>query len=322
MTCRREFLRQALAATAVIGPAAAQQQPLPGPEPTMANVPYGDHPRQVLDFWKPAAPRPTPLVFFIHGGGWVNGDKSGARRTLGIGPFLERGIAVASINYRLIPQAQEAGVEPPVSWPLADAARALQFVRSKAAEWNLDRARVGACGGSAGACSSLWLAFHDDLAQPGSDDPVARESTRLWCAAVLGAQTSLDPQQTRAWMPNMRYGGHAFGFRMPGQDGATEFQRYFDGREKVLPWIRQYSPFEHAGPGDPPVFLEYPAQDKPAQVGEEQKDPTHSAVMGVTLAARLQQHHCEAHLAYPGHPDPEYKDFKEFLIRKLTLPAR
>src|SRR6185295_17550271 len=105
--------------------------------------------------------------------------------------------SVVSVEYRFVPQAQAAGVKPPVEWPLRDAARALQFVRSKAVEWNLDKKRIGATGGSAGACSSLWLAFHNDLADPKSADPIARESTRLWCAAVLGAQTSLDPRQLK-----------------------------------------------------------------------------------------------------------------------------
>lgn len=55
--------------------------------------------------------------------------------------------------------AEADGVKPPVKVPLHDAARALQFVRSKAAEWNIDKQRIGAAGGSAGACSSLWLAM-------------------------------------------------------------------------------------------------------------------------------------------------------------------
>src|SRR5262245_27995386 len=46
------------------------------PEPTAADVPYGPHARQRLDFWQAKSDRPTPLVVFIHGGGWVNGDKS------------------------------------------------------------------------------------------------------------------------------------------------------------------------------------------------------------------------------------------------------
>ena len=98
-----------------------------------------------------------------------------------------------------------------------DAARALQTIRSKAKEWNLDPKRVGATGGSAGACTSLWLALHDDLADPKSSDPVARESSRLTCAAVSGAQTSLDPKELREWIPNAIYGGHAFGFAQKGR---------------------------------------------------------------------------------------------------------
>ena len=40
--------------------------------------------------------------------------------------------------------------------------------------WNIDPTKIAATGGSAGACSSLWLAFHDDLCEPTSDDPVAQ----------------------------------------------------------------------------------------------------------------------------------------------------
>ena len=105
--------------------------------------------------------------------------------------LLDAGISVAAVNYRFIAQAMEQKVEPPVKACLRDAARALQTLRAKAKEWNLDPARVGATGGSAGACTSLWLALHDDLADPASADPVARQSSRLAAAAVSGAQTSL-----------------------------------------------------------------------------------------------------------------------------------
>ena len=115
----------------------------------------------------------------------------------------------------------------------------------------------------------------------------------------------------------MRYGGHAFGFRRPDPQGRdAEFQRFYDHREEVLPWIKEYSPYEHAGPGDPPVFLDYPSQDKPARLGEEQKDPTHSAVMGVTLQEKLRENGDEAHLAYPGHEDPEYAEHRRFPHRQ------
>ena len=150
-------------------------------KPTVADLSYGPHERNVLDFYQAKSDKPTPLLFYIHGGGWMAGDKNGIDPR----PYLDAGISVVSVNYRYISQAQE--VVPPVKAPLHDAARALQLVRSKAKEWNLDKQRIGASGGSAGACSSLWLAFHDDLADPKSSDPIARESTRLWCAAVNGA---------------------------------------------------------------------------------------------------------------------------------------
>jgi acetyl esterase/lipase len=281
--------------------------------PTFSNVPYGDHPRQVLDFFQADTKEPAPLVVHIHGGGWVSGDKVGVAD---LQKLLESGISVASINYRFTTQAQAAGIKPPVKWPLEDAARAVQFLRSKAGEWSIDKTRVAATGGSAGACSSLWLAFHDDMAQPHSPDPVARESTRLTAAAVDGAQTSLDPAQLRAWIPNMRYGGHAFGFTgTPDRD--SQFQQFYDHRAEVLPWIQEYSPYAQAGPGDPPVFLNYPGQDKPPVKGEAQKDPTHTAVLGLLLEERLKAAGDEVHLVYPGHNDPDYANTTAFLIAQL-----
>ncbi len=290
------------------------------PPKTFADVPYGPDPKQVLDFWKAESVDPAPLVVFIHGGGWTNGTKDRVAM-IDVKKLLSSGISVASVEYRFVPQADEAGIKPPVKWPLEDAARAIQFLKSKASEWNIDPAKVAACGGSAGACSSLWLAFHDDMAQPESTDPVARQSTRLACAAVLGAQTGLDPHQTREWMPNMSYGGHAFGFRKPGLSGAAQFQAFYDHRDEVLPWIKEYSPIEHAGSGDPPIFMDYPSQTQPPVKGERQKDPTHSALLGLMLLEKLKDSGVETHLVYPGHADPDYKDCTAFLLAKLRPAA-
>jgi len=204
------------------------------PKLTAANVAYGKHERQVLDFWKAESATPTPLLFFIHGGGWQGGDKN---RTGGIEKYLAAGVSVVAINYRYIEQATADGVVPPVKGPLHDAARALQFVRSKAAEWNLDKQRIGASGGSAGACSSLWLAFHPDMADAKSSDPIARESTRLWCAAVIGAQTTLDPAQMKDWTPNSKYGGHAFGFKGDAAKQLSQFDEFLAKRDTILPSI-------------------------------------------------------------------------------------
>jgi len=269
----------------------------------LQNVPYGTHPRQVLDFYQAKSETPTPVVFYIHGGGWQAGDKKTNPQA-----FLDKGISVVAINYRYVKNAVEEKVEPPVKAPLEDAARALQFVRSKATQWNLDKKKIGATGGSAGACSSLWLAFHDDMAKLDSDDPIARESTRLYCAAVNGAQVSLDPKELREWMPNYRYGAHAFGLE--------GFQALIDNRESVLPWIEQYSPIEHVSEDDPPIGLFY-GGEVPV-LGASPKDPTHSGIMGVKLAERLEEVDVDVVLVTPGVENPKYRNSTEYLIDHLT----
>jgi acetyl esterase/lipase len=249
-------------------------------------------------------------VFVIHGGGWTGGDKDRVSRFVNVAELLKAGISVVAINYRFIPHAEAEGVQPPVKGPLHDAAHALQFVRSRAAEWNIDKQRIGAAGGSAGACSSLWLAFHNDLAEPRSDDPVAREPTRLWCAAVTGAQTTLDPQQMKEWTPNSKYGGHAFGL------GA--FPRFLAGREKILPWIEEYSPYALVTPDDPPVYLIYAA---PPALGQDQRDPTHTSNFGVKLQEHCATKGVACELVYPGAPGVKHATPTAYFIAKLKSPS-
>lgn len=279
------------------------------PAPTLKEVAYGSHPRQVLDFWRADSNTPTPLVFVIHGGGWKGGSKERLNRFVNPQDLLQAGISIAAINYRFVPQAEAEGIEPPVHAPLHDAVRALQFVRSQAKEWNIDRERIGAAGGSAGACSSLWLAFHDELADPESQDSIARESSRLWCAAVMGAQTTLDPKQMKAWTPNSKYGGHAFGI--------ANFAAFLDQRDSILPWIAEYSPYALASADDPPVYLFYAS---PPAIGQKQKDPTHTSNFGVKLQEHLTALGTSCELVYPGAPKVKHETPTDYLIQTLSKP--
>ncbi len=282
----------------------------PLPNPTRYDVAYGPHPKQLIHFWQAESAPPAPLLLFIHGGGWQNGGRLSGLSAM-LTELLKRGISVASIEYRFIAEATADQVSPPVKGLLHDAARALQFIRSHAAEWNIDKTRIAASGGSAGACTSLWLAFHPDLADPASSDPIARESTRLLCAAVNGAQTTLDPQQMKEWTPNSTYGGHAFGL--------GKFDNFLAQRGTILPWIAEYSPYALVSRDDPPVYLAYTVA--PA-LGTPQKDPTHTSNFGVKL-----QEHCRANgvaceLVYPGAPDVKHATTQDYLIAMLKAPPR
>ena len=280
-------------------------------KPTLSNVSYATaSSRQKLDYWKASAATPTPVVIYFHSGSWEKGDKKEVH-VRGLSQFLRAGISVVSVDYRFIAEAEKAGVKPPVKWPLEDAARAVQFVRSKAAEWGIDKNRVAFSGLSAGACSSLWLGMHDDFADPKSNDPVARESTRAMCVGVVDAQTTLDPRQMREWFGKTPvYGSHAFGFHK-GKNGSDEdvFKQLEEAREEITPWIHAYSPIEQASSNDPPICL--------FNLHKPPGDLTHGAQYGVKLKAKLDSLHVECETIYPGAKGTEDASQIEFLIRKL-----
>ena len=303
MTRALGFFASALTLTALLHAAAARAQTPPAPKPTLKDVAYGQHPRQRLDVYRARSDRPAPVLFYVHGGGWMQGDKNTPDFLV---PCLKSGVSVVSIDYRLIPDAIAQGVTPPVKACLDDTARALQFVRSHAADWNIDKERITGCGGSAGGFNTLWLAFHPDLADPGSDDPVARESTRLRCAVAFVPQTSLDPVQMRSWIPNVNYGHHAFAL--------SNFQQFVDRRAELLKWIEDYSPYALATSDDPPVYLYY---DSAPGLGQPCKDPPHSANFGAGLVERLKAVGIEHEFNYPGAPDVKHPDIFSFLTEKL-----
>ena len=85
---------------------------------------------------------PFPLVVFIHGGGWLTGDKNHVQ-TQSVYRLLYAGYAVCCINYRLSDEAK---------WPLPlhDCKAAIRFLRANAQRFNLDTERIGLVGNSAG----------------------------------------------------------------------------------------------------------------------------------------------------------------------------
>jgi len=121
---------------------------------------------------------------YIHGGGFVGGDKRGVNPAI-VKKCLESGVTVAAINYRFLRHTSLPNI-------LRDSGRAIQFLRYNSGKYNIDKKRIASYGGSAGAGTSLWLASHKDLADPKSKDPVLRESSRLSAAGSLNGQFTYD----------------------------------------------------------------------------------------------------------------------------------
>lgn len=226
----------------------AQDKPGTGQDralrPTYQDVRYGPHERNVLDFWQAESEQPTPLLVSIHGGGFLVGNKSVPRQLLKA--CLDAGISVAAISYRYSSQA----IAPA---PFEDGARAVQFLRHKAKDWQIDPKRVAATGGSAGAGISLWLAFHDDMASPDKSDPVRHESTRLKCAAVFDGQTSYDPRFIRKMFP----GKDVFKIDPLRQLFGVDLNKLDDLPAEKYKLFEEVSAIPHLTKDDPPVFLSY-----------------------------------------------------------------
>jgi acetyl esterase/lipase len=135
--------------------------------------------KERLDVYLPYAhpseiSKPKPAVLFIHGGGFVGGDK-GEYRTASVCTDLTRaGYVVVSCNYILGPK------DKPGVWPrnIADCRDAVRWMRANADKLSLDPARIAVAGGSAGGYLALMVGLSDDKTGPGGD-PNAKHSAAV-----------------------------------------------------------------------------------------------------------------------------------------------
>jgi acetyl esterase/lipase len=242
------------------------------PAPTHRDISYGDHERHVIDFWVAKADRPTPVFVWIHGGGFRGGNKSSIPAALLV-PCLRAGISCASIHYRLSSHA-------PYPAQMHDSARAIQFIRSKAKEWKVDPKRIAAGGGSAGSGISQWLAFHNDMVQPNSSDPLARQSTRLVCAIPINMQSTYDPREIKTLIPGDAY-------KHPALVSLFDLPTNWDWDtgevdSKLDKLLKDASPINHLTKDDVPVFLiHYERSNKPGNI--------HHSNFGEHLKRRMDQ---------------------------------
>ncbi|MGA2818075.1 MAG: alpha/beta hydrolase [Xanthobacteraceae bacterium] len=142
------------------------------------DIVFAEHDRTKLvgDLYLPKGRAKAPVLVAIHGGGWQVGNRQFYRYW---GLFLARaGYAVFAIDYRL----GKPGVYPAAVY---DAKAAVQFVRAKAAEFDLDPDRIGLVGDSAGAHLAAQVALAgDQYTSAYRDDANAAVSANVKC--VIG----------------------------------------------------------------------------------------------------------------------------------------
>lgn len=280
-----------------------------GQRATFADEKYGTHPRNNFDIWLADSNKPTPLVIYIHGGGFVGGDKSKYYASEDLVRFLEAGVSVAVINYRFLN-------EPPygIQGSMNDSKYCLQYIRNHAKKYNIDKNRIACSGGSAGAGTALWLAFSDDMADVNNEDPVLRESTRLTCVGAFATQSTYDifrwddiiglpkeksPEQLQSI-------ARAFGFKSAENVDLRNQKKI----RKELDFLGKMTA------NDAPVFVfNKQAGGIPADLDELHHHPLHAKA----LKDKAEEVGLEAVVYAPeiGIVDPSGKDLVTFFLEKL-----
>lgn len=151
-------------------------------------IEYGPYEENLFDIYLPESDQPTPLLMYIHGGGFTGGSRDTSGSEERVLSYLAEGVAYASIDYRLLGSPDPDGVIK----SLQDSTRCLQFIRYHAAQLNIDPSNIILMGGSAGAGTSLWIGFNDDMADPNNEDPVLRQSTRVSAIIAIATQATYD----------------------------------------------------------------------------------------------------------------------------------
>ena len=207
----------------------------PFPESQIArDIPYrsdSSSPKHRLDLYRPTAKR-WPVMVFVHGGGWVSGDKGlrfGGQDVYGnIGRFYAaRGIGVAVISYRLQPQ---------VTWreQVDDVAEAAAWVKNHIASYGGDPSRIFIAGHSAGGHLASFVGLNAEVA--------ARHSLPRFAGVICVSGAALDLSDPVTYQLGNRVSYYAGRFNA---DGANPN------------WQRDASPATYASAGSPPVLILY-----------------------------------------------------------------
>jgi acetyl esterase/lipase len=143
------------------------------------DVAYGPDAAQRFDVYLPRhATAPMPVLFMVHGGAWLVGDKGSAGVVENkAAHWLPKGIVFVSVNYRLSPKADPLGQAD-------DVAKALAAAQQRAPSWGADPARFVLMGHSAGAHLVALLSADPAIA--------ARQGARPWLGTVELDSAALD----------------------------------------------------------------------------------------------------------------------------------
>lgn len=241
-----------------------------------------------MDLYYPqAAAEPAPVVIYIHGGGWSDGDKADGAGAHDIPALVDAGFLVASVNYRLAPEYQFPAM-------IEDVSCAVRHLRARAVEYNLDPERIGAWGGSAGGHLAALLGTAEDGLFAGSAE-YGEESSRVQAVVDMFGPSDL----TRDF---------------EGGAGSRLGSEVFGTSDLSSPALEEASPLTHVSADDPPFLILHGEDDR--LVPLDQSQLLYDAMLAAGVPAELVVVKNAGHSFKPegGRPEPGREEISRMIV--------
>jgi acetyl esterase/lipase len=160
------------------------------------NVSYGADPLQKMDIYAPKNVKNAPVIFMVHGGAWMIGDKSNSHVIKNKTAYwTSRGYIFISVNYRMLPNADPLQQE-------SDIVDALVYAQKNIARWSGNKNKFILMGHSAGAHLIALLSANPQ--------PALSKGAVKWKASVFLDSAALDVKSIMQ-RPHYRFYDSAFG---------------------------------------------------------------------------------------------------------------
>ncbi len=312
---------RALSVLLLLASATAQAQLRPT-HPNLTYATVGGRDLQ-LDLYRPASlPTPAPLVVWVHGGGWSAGSRFPAHSAAELNA---RGIAVASISYRLTSQGGQFG-DQPVTFPaqIHDVKAALRWLRAHAGEYGLHAGRFGAWGASAGGHLVALLGTSGDAALiEGTLGTTNGHSSRVQAVvnyygptdilqmAPDGSSAADSPNSSPSRLLGFTASDEGIGvLRAQAGNSANPFPLY---RELA----RQSNPLVWVDAADPPFLIVHGTADNVVPIGQSRR--LRDALLAAGRSVQMIEVAGGGHGGFPAEVQRQAQDF---LVTQLTGPQR
>jgi len=237
---------------------------------------------QILDAHLLVGKTLPPVLVHVVSGGWTSNPP---KQTVAgqYDAYHRLGFSVVAVCHRTI--------DSHVSWPAPadDVARAIQFIRLHARDWNIDPDRISIMGRSSGGHVAMMVAFAEDRVDPTNDDPVCRQSSAVRCVIQQGGPTNFSVQ-IRSLMNDEEFLARRGGYLIGRVQTVLGIKLEDLGPDEFYRRLSRISPINLVNRETVPVLMLYRGAEGVTSLEDPRlKWDVHTPISGLTLAAKLRE---------------------------------